>query len=162
MDPPVETLVFRNAPLAVAAAIMREAARWTAEQGEALWELESLSNASLGQRCRPHEIFVGELAGKPVVAALIQDRDPDVWPDDGAALIIHKLAVRRAYAGRGYANQLLDFAEKHARTQGKTYLRLDTDATRPKLRDFYERAGFQHVGFKALGRYHLALFEKKL
>jgi len=139
---------------------MREAARWTAEQGEALWELESLSDANLARRCRPHEVFVGELVGEPVVTALIQDRDPDVWPDDGTALIVHKLAVRRAYAGRGFANRLLEFAEERARAQGKQWLRLDTDSTRPKLRQFYERAGFTYVGFKTLGPCRLALYEK--
>ena len=100
--------------------------------------------------------------GKPVIAALLQDRDPDIWPDDGTALIVHKLAVRRAYAGRGLANRMLDFAAEHARAQGRKWLRLDTDATRPKLRSFYERAGFTHVGYKTLGHLHLALYEKKL
>ena len=155
-------LVFRNAPLGVAAGIMREAARWAEEQGNPMWDLESLSDVSLAQRCQPHEVFVGELAGEPVVTALIQDRDPDIWPDDGTALIIHKLAVRRGHAGRGFANELLLFAEQRARELGRKWLRLDTDSTRPKLRQFYERAGFTPVGFKTLGRYHLALYEKEL
>ncbi|MEO6873518.1 MAG: GNAT family N-acetyltransferase [Opitutaceae bacterium] len=162
MAEPDPMLIFRNAPLAVAAEIMREAARWTAERGELLWDLDSLSDANLAKRCQPHEVFVGELDGEPVVAALIQDRDPDIWPDDGTALIIHKLAVRRAHAGQGFANRMLGFAEQHAHAQGKKYLRLDTDSTRPKLRQFYERAGFRHVGFKIIQHLHLALFEKKL
>ena len=162
MASPDPALVFRNAPLSVAADIIREAARWTAEQGEPLWELETLSDANLAKRCQPHEIFVGELAGEPVVAALIQDRDPDIWPDDGTALIIHKLSVRRAHAGRGLANRMLDFAEAHARSQGRQWLRLDTDSTRPKLRAFYERAGFTLVGFKPFLHLRLALYEKSL
>jgi GNAT superfamily N-acetyltransferase len=155
-------LVFRNAPLAVAAEIMREAARWTAEQGEALWDLESLTDAALATRCQPHEVFIGELAGEPVVAALIQDRDPDIWPDDGTALIVHKLAVRRAYAGRGFANRMLDFAGQHARSRQRQWLRLDTDSSRPKLREFYDRAGFTLVGFKPFHHLRLALYEKSL
>ena len=162
MAPPEPTLVFRPGPLPVAAEIMREAARWAAERGEKMWELESLSDAHLAQCCQPHEVFIGELVVKPVIAALLQDRDPDIWPDDGTALIVHKLAVRRAYAGRGLANRMLDFAAEHARAQGRKWLRLDTDATRPKLRSFYERAGFTHVGYKTLGHLHLALYEKKL
>jgi GNAT superfamily N-acetyltransferase len=162
MASPEPALVFRNATLTVAAEIMREAARWTAQQGEALWNLESLSDANLATHCQPHEVFVGELVDQPVVAALIQDRDPDVWPDDGTALIIHKLSVRRAHAGRGLANRMLDFAGERARSQGKKWLRLDTDATRPKLREFYERSGFTHVGFKTLGHLQLALYEKSL
>jgi GNAT superfamily N-acetyltransferase len=162
MASPEPALVFRNAPLSVAAEIMREAANWAIERGEKLWELESLSEANLAQRCQPHEIFVGELAGEPVVAALIQDRDPDIWPDDGTALIVHKLTVRRAYAGRGFANRMLDFAEQHARERGKTWLRLDTDSTRPKLRQFYERAGFMLVGFKPFLHLRLALYEKSV
>ena len=162
MVPPEPALVFRNAPLPVAAAIMREAAQWAIGRGEKMWELESLADAQLAQRCQPHEVFIGELAGEAVVAALLQDRDPDIWPDDGTALIVHKLVVRRAHAGRGLANRMLNFAETHARSLGRPWLRLDTDATRPKLRSFYERAGFSHVGFKTLGHLQLALFEKRL
>ena len=162
MDTPESTLVFRNAPLPVAAEIMREAARWSIERGEKLWDLESLTDACLAESCQPHEIFVGELAGEPVVTALIQDRDPVIWPDDGTALIVHKLAVRRAYAGRGFANRMLDFAEQHARQQGKTWLRLDTDSSRPKLRAFYETAGFTPVGIKPFLHLHVALYEKRV
>lgn len=162
MAPSEPALVVRNAPLSVAAEIMREAARWSLERGEKMWELDSLSDANLAQRCQPHEVFIGEIRGEPLVAALIQDRDPEIWPDDGTALIIHKLAVRRAHAGRGLANRMLDFAEQHARAQGKKCLRLDTDATRPKLRAFYERAGFTHVGFKSWLHLKLALYEKSV
>lgn len=162
MAQPEPALVFRNAPLAVAVEIMREAARWSLERGEKMWELDRLTEAHLAQRCSPHEVFIGELAGESVVTALIQDRDPDIWPDDGTALIIHKLAVRRAHAGRGFANRMLDFAAEHTRSRGRKWLRLDTDATRPKLREFYERAGFTPVGFKSLGHLHLALYEKSL
>lgn len=157
-----QVLVFRNAPLSVAASIMREAASWLDQRGESLWEHADLADANLAKRCQAHEIFVGEFEGEPVVAALIQDRDPDVWPDDGKALIIHKLAVRRAHAGRGFARALLDFAAHHARSLGKTSLRLDTDAGRPKLHKFYRDAGFNWVGAKTLGRFNLALFEKAL
>lgn len=162
MAQPEPALVFRNAPLAVAAEIMREAARWSLERGEKMWELESLTEAHLAQRCSPHEVFVGELAGEAVVTALIQDRDPDIWPDDGTALIVHKLAVRRAHAGRGLANRMLDFAAEHARSRGKQWLRLDTDSSRPKLRAFYESAGFTHVGIKHFLHLHVALYEKSV
>jgi GNAT superfamily N-acetyltransferase len=162
MTPPEIPLVFRNAPLSVAAEIMREAARWSIERGEKLWDPEFLTEAHLAQHCRPHEIFVGDLNGESVVTALIQDRDPVIWPDDGTALIVHKLAVRRAYAGRGCAHRMLDFAGQLARQQGKTWLRLDTDSSRPKLRAFYEAAGFTHVGIKPFLHLHVALYEKKV
>lgn len=157
-----QVLVFRNAPLSVAAGIMREAASWLEQRGEPLWDLADLSDANLAKRCEAHEIFVGELAGEPVVTALIQERDLAVWPDDGKALVIHKLAVRRAHSGRGFAHRMLDFAAERARSLGKKSLRLDTVAGRPKLRKFYEDAGFNFIGPKTLGRYHLALYEKPL
>lgn len=155
-------LAFRNAPIVVAAEIIREAASWIEQRGEPLWDLQDLSAARLAKRCQPHEVFAGELAGEPVVAALIQERDVEVWPDDGQALVIHKLAVRRAHAGRGFAGQMLDFAAQHARSQGKRVLRLDTAAERIKLRKFYEAAGFNYVGAKTLWGFNLALYEKSL
>ncbi|MEO7548098.1 MAG: hypothetical protein ABIT82_06710 [Ramlibacter sp.] len=42
-------------------------------------------------------------------------------------------------------------ASELARRRQRRYLRLDCEAGRPKLRDFYERFGFRHHSQKQLG-----------
>lgn len=144
----------------MAAPIMREAADWLAQRGEALWDPADLTPEHLARRCQPEEVFVGEVAGVPAVCAIIQPRD-FLWPDDGLGLIVHKLAVRRAYAGRGLAEAMLAFAAERAQAAGRSRLRLDC-ADRPRLRAFYERAGFQFVRHGKIGTLDVVLYEKAL
>ena len=52
----------------------------------------------------------------------------------------------------------MQWAVSHARSLGKRYLRLDTDASRPKLRELYERFGFQFHSFREVGPYYVARY----
>ncbi len=58
---------------------------------------------------------------------------------------------------------MVAWAKEQAKAAGLSYLRLDTDFNRPKLRSFYERLGFTCVGEKHLTRLgyplHVALYE---
>jgi ribosomal protein S18 acetylase RimI-like enzyme len=53
---------------------------------------------------------------------------------------------------------LIQWAVSHARSLGRSYLRLDTDASRPKLRELYERFGFQFHSFREVGPYYVARY----
>ena len=58
------------------------------------------------------------------------------WPDaePGTSAFLHKLAVRRAWAGQGVSAALLAFGREHGRSLGLRYLRLDCVADRQPLR----------------------------
>jgi hypothetical protein len=86
------------------------------------------------------------------------------WPDAivGEALYLHRLAVRRAHAGGTVSQMILDWSCVHARTLGCTYLRLDCDATRTRLRGLYEAFGFTFRGERTVGLYTVARFQKAL
>jgi len=91
----------------------------------------------------------------------VVDHDPDFWPEiaRGDSLFVHKLAVKRFAAGRGVSDALLSYAKAMCVRRGILTLRLDTDATRPKVRAVYERNGFVFVEEKLLfGMYHTALY----
>ena len=68
------------------------------------------------------------------------------WPHaaPGEAFYVHRLAVARKYAGRGYAQAMLDWAEEEARAQSRLYLRLDCEP-RLKLLALYRSAGFTRI-----------------
>jgi hypothetical protein len=59
------------------------------------------------------------------------------------------LAVRRGYPGLGAA--LLGWAAESVRDAGRRFVRLDCVAGNPRLRAYYEAAGFAHRGDVAVG-----------
>ena len=68
-----------------------------------------------------------------------------MWDDlPGAAVYVHRMAVRRSAAGLGVV--ILGWAAGVARQQGGESLRLDCVASNGRLRAYYEAAGFVHRG----------------
>ena len=75
---------------------------------------------------------------------------------------VHTLVARRMPNVRGVGADLLGWAEKYTRGQGKAYLRLDCWAGNPKLIAYYESRGFVRCGEVADGNRLVQLFEKQL
>lgn len=61
-------------------------------------------------------------------------------------IYIHRLAVHPDYQGRGFAQQLMDFAEKHALEHGYSSIRLDTFSQNTRNQKFYELRGYIRLG----------------
>ncbi|CAZ95598.1 GNAT family N-acetyltransferase [Zobellia galactanivorans] len=59
---------------------------------------------------------------------------------------IHRVAVHPDFQGKGYAQQLMGFAENYAREKGFSSLRLDTFSQNKRNQRFYEARGFQRLG----------------
>jgi GNAT superfamily N-acetyltransferase len=90
-----------------------------------------------------------------------QLEDPVFWPDlshDDAAYV-HRLAVRRRYAGRGLSAELLRWAADRTHALGRRVLRLDFEASRQPLREIYERFGFRHHSDAQVGAYLVSRYE---
>jgi ribosomal protein S18 acetylase RimI-like enzyme len=87
--------------------------------------------------------------------------DPEFWPDvlPGEAAYIHRLAVRRCYAGGRVSFQLLDWAVAETRKIGRTYLRMDVETSRRRLREIYEKYGFQYHSERNVGPYSVSRYQ---
>lgn len=59
---------------------------------------------------------------------------------------VHRLAIHPEFQGRGYARQLMDYAEDNARSQGAVSIRLDTFSQNLRNQRFYERRGYIRLG----------------
>jgi GNAT superfamily N-acetyltransferase len=94
-------------------------------------------------------------------AARCDPEDLLFWPDhpEPAAVYLHRIAIRRSFAGRGIPQIMLTWAVEYARSLGKKFLRLDCEANRPKLRLLYESFGFVHHSDKQVGPYLVARYE---
>src|SRR4029078_9488163 len=131
---------LRQAPSADADAIVEtlaEAARWVEElDGTIMWVEGELEQERVRAEADAAMFVVGEVDGLVASAMRFQLKDRLFWPDlDGAdSAFVHRLAVRRAFAGQGISTALLEWSVDRARTLGKGYLRLDCDAERSRLR----------------------------
>ncbi len=124
-------------------AILLEATAWAAARGTPTWTAAEFDAIDFGAAAVAREVILGYEGSEPAATMLLQTVDRAYWPEDapGSALYLHKVAVRRAYAGRDWLSRLVRFAADDARAQGIPMLRLDT-ILRPHLQSMYERQGF--------------------
>lgn len=90
-----------------------------------------------------------ELIKGIVVVTEIMDEEyiPIEWMTENTNnLYIHRLAVHPSYWGRGYAQQLMHWAEAYAQDKGYQSVRLDTFSQNKRNQQFYETRGYQKLG----------------
>jgi GNAT superfamily N-acetyltransferase len=126
--------------------IICEVAEWLIGKGETLWGANETSLATLEAVARADELVMARIGREAAACMFLHRSDPDFWPGDpaGEAVYIHRLAVARAFAGRGFAGRMLAWAEEEARRMGRRYVRLDCEP-RPKLIALYRSAGYLPV-----------------
>ena len=120
-----------------------EAAHWLTDKGETLWGEEETSGDELECVARAGELIVARCGGELCGCMYLHNEDSVFWPKarPGEALYVHRLAVARRFAGRGYSIMMLEWAAREARRMVRDYVRLDCEP-RPKLLALYLRAGF--------------------
>jgi len=157
-------LQIRAATLREAAAvsqILTEAAVWLRELREPLWDLDQLTVDRVAPDCDAGLYFLAWSGATAVGTMRLGDSDPLFWPEASAdrAVYLHRLAVRRAAAGGGVSSALLRHAARIADVRGARYLRLDVEAGRSKLREVYERFGFEFHSDHAVGGVRVARYQ---
>ncbi len=60
-------------------------------------------------------------------------------------IYIHRLAINPEYQGKGYAQQLMDYAEQFAIENNYTSIRLDTFSQNKRNQLFYELRGYEKL-----------------
>ncbi len=126
-----------------------------------LWRENELQQARIVDDVAAGLFFLAEYSNDPAGTLKFQLEDPVFWPDvshDDAAYV-HRLAVRRRYAGRGLSAELLRWAADRTHALGRKVLRLDFEASRPRLREIYERFGFRHHSDAQVGAYLVSRYE---
>ena len=131
-----------------AIAIMREVAAWGRSRGFRVWPDEWLSeNELLTEEARPENFYVGMVDGQPACGFILQWSDREYWPDapPGEAAYLHKLCVCREFAHQNMTGQVIERVKEECARWGARFIRLDTGADEPAVRDIYLRAGFEIV-----------------
>ena len=141
--------------------VLREAAQWLEHKGMALWLDSELSPERMREEVGAGLFYVAEDDDEIAGVIRFQLEDPEFWPDAAPdeAAYIHRLAVRRRYAGGQVSLQLLDWALEKTRLLGRNWLRMDTETHRTRLREIYEKYGFQYHSDKQVGPYRVTRYE---
>lgn len=145
----------------VVAGILTEAAKWLEQSGMPMWKESELAQESIASDIAAGLYFIADCSGEAGGAVRFQLEDSVFWPDEPRpdAAYIHRLAVRRRYAGTGLSTAILSWAVERTRGMGRRFLRLDCEASRPRLRQVYESFGFIHHSDRQVGPYFVARYE---
>lgn len=132
----------------VAAEIMREVTQWCMDTGRPMWSLSAISKSVLLQSLKPEDFVVGKVNGEPACAMILTWDDPEYWPNanKNEAGYIHKVCVRRKFAGQQIPWKIFEYAMELCRARNVSYLRLDTYTHSALLRAMYRNLGFTEVG----------------
>lgn len=148
---------------AVVLDILGEAASWLLARGIDQWRPERFR-----ELIDQGDTYLARLDGDAVGTLALQWNDPldeKLWRSVAnveEAGYVHRLAVRRAFAGKDIGQYLLTWAAGVIAATGKSYLRLDCMAENPALCAYYERAGFTYRGEVQEKGWKARLYEKRI
>ncbi len=121
------------------------------------------------------ELFVGEEGGNIVSAAIINQKQVDVyeygsWSEKASeeeVMVLHTLVVSPSCAHHGYGRAFVAFYEEYALSCGCRVLRMDTNEKNTAARKLYASLGYREAGivpatFNGIAGVHLVLLEKIL
>jgi GNAT superfamily N-acetyltransferase len=149
------------ADLLTVSGILKEAASWLRATGRPMWRDDELNPDRIHEDVQNGLLYLALYDDEPAGTIKFQLEDPRFWPDCPApdAAYIHRVTVKREFAGRGVSTAMLQWAVDHAAALGRSYLRLDCEADRQRLRAIYERFGFRLHSYRDIGPYHLSRYE---
>ena len=133
-------------------AIAQAFARHMIAEGIFQWNEHYPSLSTFERDLVNQELYVLEVDKAVIGAIVISTRMDDFyqaieWLTPSAKNgYLHRLCVHPEFQGKGYAKQLLDFAEDKLRNQGCLSVRLDTFSKNVRNQKLYEARGYQKLG----------------
>jgi len=84
------------------------------------------------------------------------------WHDDGAYLVIHRMAVAPQYRGKGLAGIVFDLVAEFAKAHQVYNIRIDTDGQNKRMQHVLEKGGFRYCGLVIQGGGDRMAYDKQL
>ena len=141
--------------------MLLQAEAWLRERGMPMWDPEELDAHRLRRDVAAGMHHLALVEGEPAGTIRFQLQDEEYWPEllgSDEDAYVHRLAVTPAFTGRGVGAALLEWAAEHTAAIGRSFLRLDCDHHRHRLRRFYERNGFRYPSARQVGRFRVARY----
>jgi len=165
-------LTYRKATPPDAPTLVRlrdTAALWQQARGIDQWKPGEKDETHFRTRMREGEVWLAHAGPHLTGAWELWWDDPAAWgPRPADAGYIHRLMTTPHTAPPGTGRRMLAEAESRIAATGRPYARLDCLASNPRLRTYYESAGYTVVGEQlakdgGLGSpYAVTLLEKRL
>jgi ribosomal protein S18 acetylase RimI-like enzyme len=133
-------------------AITKECATFMIAKGIFQWNEHYPSKQAFLNDIEREELYVlledNRLIGTIVISTHMDDEYvPIKWlTKSDKNIYIHRLSVHPDFQGKGYAQQLMDFAEEYARQNDFVSVRLDTFSQNKRNQKFYETRDYQKLG----------------
>lgn len=127
--------------------VLIESAIWLDSIGQSMWKVNDLTVDKLLQKYDIEDMKMCYHNGNLFGVYVLQWHDPLFWTNlkRNESGILHKLAVCREYSKNGYGKKLIESAELLCKSRNVNWIRLNCGTFRPRLRNFYESAGFKMV-----------------
>ncbi|MEU9214329.1 tyrosine-protein phosphatase [Streptomyces sp. NPDC048415] len=165
-------LTFREATeddLPTLVRLRDEAAHWQLAHGIDQWKPGQLGEPHFRTRLQEGEVWLTLLDDQVAGAWELWWDDPAAWgPQPPTAAYIHRLMTDHRVAPPGTGRLMLAEAERRISLSGRPLSRLDCLSTNPRLRAYYQAAGYTVAGeqpTKSTGMgtpYAVTLLEKRL
>ncbi len=116
------------------------------------WNEHYPNAAAFKKDIERNELFVlernNEIIGTIVCSTLMDAEYKSInWlTSNENNLYIHRLSIHPKYQKKGYAQQLMNFAENYAKENQFNSVRLDTFSQNKRNQKFYELRGYQRLG----------------
>lgn len=132
--------------------LTRSCAQAMIAKGIYQWNEHYPSKGAFENDIKQEELYVlkeNNLIIGTIVISTFMDKEyiPITWltPNENN-YYIHRLSVHPEHQGKGYARQLMDYAEAFAKAKKATSIRLDTFSQNRRNQRFYETRGYQRLG----------------
>ena len=119
--------------------ILAEATAWIRTLGVVQWP-DRFAASTIAAVAEHGDLYLVTAGGQTVGTVTLQWSDPVFWGDRHDAGFLHRLAIRRAYAGLG--RKVIEWADGEVATRGRSYLCLDAMSANVRLKRYYEDLGF--------------------
>ncbi len=129
-------------------ALSRACARHMTDKGIFQWNEHYPSEQAFKKDISRDELYVLEAYDRiigTITITILMDKEylPVRWLTENTRNIyIHRLAVHPEYQSKGYAQQLMNFAEEYSMRENFISVRLDTFSKNLRNQRFYEKRGY--------------------
>jgi len=116
------------------------------------WNEHYPSREKLKEDILKDELYILEKSGNIIgIIVITESMDDEYIPIEWLSktsnnIYIHRLATHPDFWGQGYGQQLMDFAENKASSEGFESVRLDTFSQNKRNQEFYESRGYKRLG----------------
>jgi GNAT superfamily N-acetyltransferase len=145
--------------------IYLEAIQFIKSKGIDQWSTNNFQVEDISSNIEKRNMYLVYYNGNPIgmfsFYSSPQWIDRLIWGEiSDNSTYLHKLAIIRAYAGKGFGSKIIQWSELKTMELGKNYLRLDCMAENPDLNKYYQTHGFLFKGLYDGGVWKANKYEK--